>query len=434
MPVDATSMLDPQQPTDRAPIKARSGSRKPSRSESSLLSVLSASSAPLSRSNASQTSTGAGADSLKRHRPRFHHGSNRIPKRKQKSMLSLSPLERLPGELLDLIFLHSHEPSLPQCSSRIGARLSSRHVLLEYSLRTLELSPAPSEQQVEKKETKEKNKSLPNSVFGLTSLSVSSSKRPVEEWKKNQLLSLRFFTWEFFGAVLSIARRRYAPVNSENSMFLNCTIPSKLLHGPWTPSKVKFLEFLRSRCGCLPDPNNFTICDTANEGVQDAIRERAFDPLLVLLSSMLVEETHFCGSRTGFHSLPLIQPTMDMIHTAVFDHDCPIGIVCLLLIHGIRAKDIDFLDAPLWIWTERSGEKGVWVHWLLKNLWRMKDAATIGKHAGGNRIRRIRTTYPDVLRLDGMADFEPENIVEVARNELLRVIIEVCSHSHNPLV
>jgi hypothetical protein len=116
-----------------------------------------------------------------------------------------------------------------------------------------------------------------------------------------------------------------------------------------------------------------------------------------------------------------------MVHSAVFDHGCSIGTVCLLLIHGLRVRDFEYLDSQLWIWTETAGAKGVWLVWLLSNLWRVKNVAYLGDYDDAARARRITQRYPDVLRLDGMGDFEPDVIVDRVRSEfsgLLDMVIK----------
>jgi hypothetical protein len=242
--------------------------------------------------------------------------------------------------------------------------------------------------------------------------------------KKSQLLRLRFFTWRFFIEILRIANRRYTPLNDELFIFTDCDLPAKILHGPWTPSKIDFLEFITSS-GCRVMDVFHTTSIAAKKGIYDAIEQRVFAPLATLLSCSFKYEWEYINYWDC--CAHLVQPSIDMVHSAVFDHGCSIGTVCLLLIHGLRVRDFEYLDSQLWIWTETAGAKGVWLVWLLSNLWRVKNVAYLGDYDDAARARRITQRYPDVLRLDGMGDFEPDVIVDRVRSEfsgLLDMVIK----------
>ena len=341
-------------------------------------------------------------ESVKKARWRAPHGS-----RKSKTRVPSSPLERLPGELLSNIFLYCMEASLPLSSPRIAAKLSSQFILMEYSLRTFGLSP-------------------------------SDSTQPVSMKRKNQLLSRRFFSWEFLSALLSTAGKRYAPINEYSCIFMDCSLPHKLLHGPWTVAKVEMLAFLTEDGKCWVRPDDYTVCSIIIEGVYDAIRGSLFKPLNILLKSSLIVETIQESKRypepTPVTSVKYIYVTLDMIYTAIFEHDCPVGVVCMLLIHAFRSThDVDFLDAKLWIWAERAGSKGAWIQWLLRGLSRMQDCTIVVTGRANRRSAQALIfasgTFEDVLRLDGMTEFEPEDVVNSTRNHLRETVRSVCNHS-----
>jgi hypothetical protein len=316
----------------------------------------------------------------------------------------LSLLERLPGELLSVIFLESMEASLPLSSPRIATKLSSHFVLLEYSLRTLELAP-------------------------------SNCTEPMTVKQKNRLLSSRFFTWEFLSSVLFTARTRHAPVNQYSWIFMDCFLPYKLLHGPWTVAKVDMLEFLAMHGECWVRRDDYDVCQIISEGVYDAIRTSLFQPLNILLkSSLIVETIKEPKQYPELTSIKYIHITLDMIHEAVFEHNCSIGVVCLLLIHAFRSSyDVDFLNPKLWIWAEQAGSKGAWIKWLLRGLSRMKDCTIVvpgrPRRTSAQALIFEMDTYRDIFRLDGMKEFEPEEIVSATQRHLLETVRSVCNSS-----
>ena len=152
--------------------------------------------------------------------------------------MSLAPIELLPVELIQEIFLLSLNLSLPAASHHIAAKLSHPYI---YKAVCDEYLNTPG-----------------NSRYRLNYIDTQS-----------RIFRYRWMTWEFFQTMVlkifaeagclcgtscsnpiwppSFSDPSTMPLKQEHQAafkFSNCRLPSKLLHGPFTEAKIEFLRFL----------------------------------------------------------------------------------------------------------------------------------------------------------------------------------------------
>jgi len=189
-----------------------------------------------------------------------------------------SGIESLPVELLQPIFFTSgYNIALLQASPRLAARLSSDYVYdatCKYYLMTTMLD------------------------------------RTVQTSAQTYIFASKWMTWGFFRSWIT---KTYAPIGclcgrTEGSCFdaqwppdfedatnmvfsrshlpqfafIKARLPRKLLFGPWTPDKVKFLRFLLWTTSMTVDWNDTEILQVAVEGRRQAMREHNLDAVELL--------------------------------------------------------------------------------------------------------------------------------------------------------
>lgn len=277
--------------------------------------------------------------------------------------MSATPtLQGLPQELLEIIFLHSMNPCLPQCSPDIGRTLSSSKMHMDFTMRAF---------------------------FHTVDHKTNHRDRVKTSDPKLQsaLLSCRYFTFPFF---LKYADRAHAamiklrgkawentgvevpgvrefdglwPFQFTKIPYLSFAegffVPKKLLHGPWTKDKASLLYVLVSLNGEIDWAGSLS-GETAKSGIREAIREgneHAVAALAVLL-----------GVPRAI--------TTELLRWAVVECGCNVNVMRHLLFNtqilALEApKDtLDFHDPKLWAWAEANGEKGE----VLKDMLRKADA------------------------------------------------------------
>jgi len=301
------------------------------------------------------------------------------PRKRKRHGRHLSRLEQLPTEILQAIFVHDPNPSLPAASPVLLSQLSGDHVYKSVTttilMRTLGFSQGLMSQDVASKED------------------LAASTR---------LLNSKFMTWDFFKRWLQEQYDSHVPATSppDQRQQDDCTEmwftlgpsisllpPKKLLVGPWTTEKSEFLFLLHSGTWDMitSDPISGEL---AYEGLAQAISECAGRAVLTLLHLRL-------------------RPTTEHLRLAVIDSGCDRGTVSSLAdsgmtfldrarwdrstdaapSHGAIPSDIDFFDPPLWSWADqaraRGDENGEWLMDLLRKHGRamgQDDHTAVLKH------------------------------------------------------
>ncbi|TKA27566.1 hypothetical protein B0A50_04397 [Salinomyces thailandicus] len=273
--------------------------------------------------------------------------SSRKRKRRERQ---LSRIEELPTEILQDIFYLAGNLNLALVSPSLQSQLSSTHVYLAHTSRTLRpvLGPLQEEDRA-----------------NVSELSAAS-----------RLMSCRFFTWSFFKQWLAQSHHKMEDQHATSSSNAaeeytalwrsleprhGLLPPLKVLHGPWTSDKVEFLGVMASSGEDLAAINPVH-GETAYEGLGQAISEQ---------SELAVR-----------HMLRLqLNPDTELLRQAVIKDGCNREIVEALVGRAMRQMqssagppqrtcDIDFLDPVLWAWAERArgsgDERGDWLSALLK--------------------------------------------------------------------
>ncbi|CAO2651192.1 Nn.00g094890.m01.CDS01 [Neocucurbitaria sp. VM-36] len=173
-------------------------------------------------------------------------------------------------------------------------------------------------------------------------------------------------------------------------------IPEKLLHGPFTNDKASLLYVLVSLNGEI-DWTGSMAGEAAKTGIKDAIKEtneHAVAALAVLL-----------GVPKAI--------TTDILRYAVINCGCEINVLRHLLYNAqilsqeISKDVLDFYDPKLWAWADANGERGD----VLKDMLKKADAfdlefyfdedadwtKIVGFPYGGSRFD-IRTAFDEVVR------------------------------------
>ncbi|KAF2830031.1 hypothetical protein CC86DRAFT_444061 [Ophiobolus disseminans] len=283
-------------------------------------------------------------------------------KKKKDTTPAMPTLQGLPQELLEMIFLHSMNIALPQSSPSLGRRLSSRAVILEFTMRSFFRTVDHTTVHRDRKKTSEPT-------------------------LQSELLACRFFTWDFFlayvqrahDAMIKLRGKAWEktgvevkgvkefdglwPFQFTKIPYLGFAegfhVPEKLLHGPWTTGKSSLLYVLVSLNGEI-DWKGSLSGEMAKIGMREAIREGS---------------EHAVASLAVLLGVPRAITT-DMLRYAVVKCGCDINILRHLLFNAqILARDtskdvLDFHDPKLWAWAEVHGEKGE----VLKDMLRKADA------------------------------------------------------------
>lgn len=277
------------------------------------------------------------------------------PKKKRRKSYGrkLAPLERMPAEVLQEIFLESMNMDLPVASLELLHKLNSDHIKMEFAFRAL----------------------FPNRADWM----------PEEEVLElqNQLLARRFFDWHFYKRYAAKACKALAAwpwleeqdpdlpldeilrrdptfdaldrfnfaiaIRGDIPPFLlfreQAFIPERLLRGPWTSEKHMFLRFLFVQNLGI-DHESSTSPETLIEELMSLARNSSY---------IDVAQWLICIAITSKVPLP-----QKLLRRAVIDGACDQEFVGDLLTWSLR-RGIEYFDPMLWNWAERNGEKGRWL-------------------------------------------------------------------------
>jgi hypothetical protein len=253
-------------------------------------------------------------------------------------------LQGLPQELLELIFLHSMNLSLPRASPDLGRKLSSSAVIMEFVMR---------------------------SFFYTINHTTKFNKVPPaptsDALLQHELFTCRFFDYGFFlryvgkahDALIKLRGKPWESVKVEDARDFEGLwpfkfakiehlgfaegfhIPDKLLHGPWTTDKASLLYVLVSLRGEI-DWESGMAGETAKEGLKEAIREgneHAVAALAVLLGVAKAITTEMI-LEAAQHS----QHNDNILRHLLFNAQ---------ILYADTPRDaLDFYDPSLWAWAD----------------------------------------------------------------------------------
>ncbi|KAJ4381220.1 hypothetical protein N0V86_003569 [Didymella sp. IMI 355093] len=323
----------------------------------------------------------------------------KLKKRLHKHTVAAMPtLLGLPQELLELIFLHSMNTSLPLASPLLGRKLSSTAVTLEFTMRTFF-----------------------HTVDHTTN--YRDRKKRSDARAQSDLLTRRFFTWDFFRKYVQRSHDEMVKLRGKAwektgvevpglNMFDGLWpfrfmkipylafadgfhIPEKLLHGPWDEDKTNLLYVLVSLSGEI-DWQGSMAGETAKLGIRGAIEQRDERAVAALATLLGVPKQIDTG----------------LLRYAVVECGCNVNILRHLLFNAqilaqnVSKDQLDFLDTRLWAWADAHGEKGGVLKSMLKkansfDLEFYSDESDWTKIVpfpyGGSKFD-TRTTFDDVVR------------------------------------
>nr|POE59157.1 hypothetical protein CFP56_24427 [Quercus suber] len=274
---------------------------------------------------------------------------------RKRPRIELANIEQLPTEIIQSIFEHSKNLSLPCASPALLAQLSDRHV---YEMLTSQILKPVLD-----------SCSSPTGHCDMLSSDVAAASR---------LLSCKFMTWSFFCNWLQTVSAQIGsediPGRDQLSLNFFKTMwsrlgpsprllpPRKLLHGPWSNHRASFLNVLAlDKASLLADSP--ILGEVAYEGLFEAIAEAHVYAVETLLD-------------LG------VTPTTEMLRRAVVEAGCDKEIVLQLIKASHETGRIDFLDPVLWSWAHRAqangDERGAWLMALLR------------RNGGSHHVRRSR--------------------------------------------
>jgi hypothetical protein len=325
--------------------------------------------------------------------------SKRQRKAKKKGIEPAMPtLQGLPTELLEIIFVHSMNINLARCSPSLGRKLSSRAIMLEFTMQ---------------------------SFFHTVDHRTNYRDRTVtsDATLQSAILASRFFTYDFFIKYVEKAHDAMKKVRGKAWESTGVTIPGtsefegtwpfkftkipylsfaqgfhvpeKLLHGPWTQDKASLLYVLVSLNGEI-DWEGSMAGEAAKTGIREAVKEDneyAVAALAVLL-----------GVPKAI--------TTELLRYAVIHCGCDINILRHILFNaqilaGEASSSLDFYDPTLWAWAEVNGHKGEVLKDMLKKAEAFDLEFYFEDNADWTRIVSFpyagskfdaRTTFDDMIR------------------------------------
>ena len=268
-------------------------------------------------------------------------------RRRRRVSHELSRLEELPTEVLQTIFENSANVNLPLASPRLSSQLASQH--LYHQLTSSILQP----------------------VLG------GKRSTPSELAAAMRLMNSMFFTWTFFKdwlydrfEALGLLHEWQDAVESGSATMQperqgewtwyklrphsGLLPPKKLILGPFTYDKVRFLRFLTSSYREDPDQIDPLYRELAIDGLRQAVSEGAGEAL------------------PAFWTLG-VEPDTELLRHAVIDSGCEKNVVQRLVTRVVHLAsepiDVDFLDPALWSWADKAGGdgKGSWLMEVLKD-------------------------------------------------------------------
>lgn len=278
------------------------------------------------------------------------------PRKRRRRIVPESPLEALPPEVLQSIFIYSANVMLPLTSAQLASKLcNSSHLRHQLSDRLLE--PV-----------------------------IRSATRASESdlAAANRLLNSRFMDFAFFKTWL-LSRSRYghqytvSHSSSESSdldwkaLWAACQPsprllpPQKLFSPPFSDDKTAYLSVLALNIDDITSVSS-PYGELAYEGLVAAVRAGRVELARVILGMGVL-------------------PTTELLRAAVMDADCPEHLVHKILrphdlavpARRVGNNNIDLLDPMLWSWAEQArtngNPKGDWLIGVLRDFQEQQDGA-----------------------------------------------------------
>ena len=279
--------------------------------------------------------------------------------------MSLSPIEALPVEILQDIFVRSLNLDLPLSSPHIASKLSGAHCYLA-------------------------------ACFEYLYTPIGDRIR--QSRLQSRIFASRWMTWQFFQIFVTKAYEAAGCVCGQHECekaiwppdfanpksmqfsighltrlsYIKCRIPPKLLHGPWTEEKVQFLRYLVCTTSMTVDWADREVRKIALQGKKEAILERNYEAV----------ELFNHNRRLGK------APTIELVRFAVLDGGCDRSIVYDIMASARSWGYRDWDDEALDKWVEQAiahhNPKGKWLKLKLSEL--RRQGGFLGPHTGDYSI------------------------------------------------
>jgi hypothetical protein len=267
---------------------------------------------------------------------------------KKRRKRQLSPLEQLPAEILQPIFLSSVNINLPLSSPELARRLSSPHIYEQFTLRAF--CPPPHQGRspdwpkdlsflyrtrivqcrfftwdflvkiLERARKIWESAQSPKRVEEVQRIAAIGAKRNPPDLISAFLLAFPDWSW---GEPYPVINRKYRDADGyeHNKMetildFAHFHAPEKLLHGPWKAEKVRMLDFL-SLMQRHSNSQRYYANTNFPQLVKAAIRETAKEKQVAPLKILLDRCIYRCPD--------------DLFKSAVLSYGCDPGVVELFL-------------------------------------------------------------------------------------------------------
>ena len=303
--------------------------------------------------------------------------------------MALSPIERLPVELIQPIFLLSGPNlALPLVSHHIAAKLSDDYIYHTVCAEYLTANQHP---------------------------------RAEQSINQSRIFSAQWMTWDFFKVFLvktyegngclcgkspeegcfdaqwppewkDATKMVFSRSHLPELSWVKCRIPAKLLHGPWTSDKIQFLRFLLWITPMTVDWADAEVRKTALEGKKEAIMEKNLEVVEMFNHNRRLGKT----------------PGLPMVRFAIMEAGCDRSLVYDIMATarawGLRSVGWECAELDAWCndRIEAGDPKGKWLQLKLQELRAQEgpaanDAANSGSRSGG-------VMSPDTGQYDGGED------------------------------
>jgi hypothetical protein len=311
----------------------------------------------------------------------------------------LAPIELLPVEITQNIFLQTLNLNFPLSSPIIASKLSDKHVY----------------------------RFVCDHAFGYDVLPTIPKPKHLPTYQ-NQLFAIRWMRWDFFEEYISqrvppracgcpilidchdtsgrpaIAScnciipdcklRRHGEDKSTNLPRIRCSLPQKLVHGPWTTEKIRFLNGLLRISNMSVDWADKSAVRAAVQGKREAIMDGNLDAVHIF------SRTRRLGRA----------PNLELVKFAVLEAGCNRSIVLNLMTAAREWGHRKWNDVELDTWVAqqegKGGPKGEWLKIKLEELrsGRYPDVQS-GDYVGGD-VLEIRDAPFRVRSLPNAFDSE----------------------------
>lgn len=271
-----------------------------------------------------------------------HDGSDQArPRKKRRRVVSHSPLEALPPEVLQTIFAYSANVALPLTSTQLAFKLcNSMHLRYELSDHLIK----------------------PILGFDTTVHAPAADLARATRLLNSRFMDLVFFkTWlrsRFRGQTSSTPSSDQTDNVDWHALWSSCR-PSKGL----LPPRKLFLAHLSSQ-------ETTTFLSILSQNISNiaelspSYAELAYDALATAIQKSNIDLVSIL-LRTG------VIPTTDLLRAAVIDAPCDKHTVELLL----RSDNVELLDPMVWSWAEKTPGKGEWLMNLLRETQEERQTA-----------------------------------------------------------